>query len=134
MEKRGYASLWTGRVQSQAQLEELLHIAYTEDGDSLPSPFAAYFAIEDYDDDFREAEFREEGCRNLDELLDGFSYADVLLPRFRDRFQGRSFADVNAVILLYDFDYAGTIREAVGTQDVLRFEGSVSYADDGSRF
>ena len=61
MQKEGFVSLWVGNVDSSEELEKLLKITYTEDGDFIPSKFAQSLGIERYDDAVREAEFYDEG-------------------------------------------------------------------------
>ncbi|SFE86846.1 Immunity protein 22 [Paenibacillus algorifonticola] len=129
MEKEGYASLWLGKLDSEEQLDKLLEIDYTDEGDSVPSAFARYFGIEWYDDDFREAEFFAEEGRGSDaaNLLAGFSYEDELIPKFADLLKGGTFDEFNTVIILYNFAYNGEQGSYQDTSAQLKFIGSVPY-------
>lgn len=63
MEKEGYVSLWLGNFAKQEQVEEILQIAYSDEGDFVPSIFAVHFNITRYDD--------ADGVRwNIDSLRD----------------------------------------------------------------
>lgn len=129
MEKEGYASLWLGKLDSEQQLDELLEIEYTDDGDSVPSAFAGYFGIEWYDDDFREAEFFAEEGRGSDaaNLLAGFSYEEELIPMFADLLKGMTLDEFNTVIILYNFKYEGKQGNYQDISAQLNFIGSVPY-------
>ncbi|MEO0933237.1 MAG: immunity 22 family protein, partial [Cyanobacteria bacterium J06641_2] len=77
--------------------------------------------------DFREAEFLEESYNNIDNLLEDFSYDNIIIPRFsavisplQQRF--------NTVVLLFNFRYSGTIEEWEETV-YLKYFGSVSYGN-----
>ncbi|WP_257143018.1 immunity 22 family protein [Bacillus pseudomycoides] len=43
MEKEGVVSLWLGNMESQDFLEDYFSIKYTDDGDSIASPFKKTF-------------------------------------------------------------------------------------------
>ena len=47
MQKEGFVSFWVGNIKSSEELDNLLEISYTEDGDFIPSLFARSFDIED---------------------------------------------------------------------------------------
>ena len=127
MEEEGTVSLWLGNTDSLDSLERLLAISYPEEEeneDIINSAFATGFHIDFYDDDFLEIEFLEDGCDKLDELLESFSYADILIPKF-DRLIGSIKRRFNAVVLLYNFRYSGAIEEWQKNSTYLRFFGSV---------
>ncbi|MEO0838325.1 MAG: immunity 22 family protein [Cyanobacteria bacterium J06643_5] len=127
MEEIGTVSLWLGKTNSPESLENILQIFYSEDGDFEGSVFTRAFGINFYDDDFREAEFLEESYNNIDNLLEDFSYDNIIIPRFsavisplQQRF--------NTVVLLFNFRYSGTIEEWEETV-YLKYFGSVSYGN-----
>lgn len=127
MEKEGFVSLWVGNVQSSEELDRLLVVSYSDDGDFIPSIFAKHFEIRRYDDAVREAEYYEEASDDLNQLLEGFSYDDEIVPRFDTLVQEELPNDINAVVLLYNFKYTGEIIEATIQSNYLRFLGAVEY-------
>ncbi len=127
MEKEGFVSLWLGNVKTDAELERLLAITYSDDGDFVPSEFARHFEIVRYDDDVREAEFYEESSNDLGSLLEGFSYDDKIIPEFLSLLQNEPLDEFNTVILLYNFKYTGKIDEVTIESNHLKFIGSVEY-------
>ncbi len=127
MEQEGFVSLWLGNVQSFEELDRLLTISYSDEGDLIPSIFAKHFEIDRYDDAVREAEYYEEVRRDLNRLLEDFSYYDEIIPKFNALVQEELPNDINAVILLYNFKYTGKIVEAKISSNYLRYIGSVEY-------
>ncbi|TVX94887.1 immunity 22 family protein [Cohnella terricola] len=127
METEGNVSLWIGNIQSAEDLDRLLAVSYSDEGDFIPSIFAEHFEIHRYDDEVREAEYYEEASNDLNQLLEGFSYDDEIVPRFDTLVQEELPNDINAVVLLYNFKYTGKIIEATIQSTYLRFLGTVEY-------
>lgn len=115
MEQEGFVSLWVGNVQSSEELDRLLTVSYSDEGDFIPSIFAKHFEVRRYDDVVREAEYYEEASNDLNQLLEGFSYDDEIAPEFNTLLQEELPNDINAVILFYNFKYTGEIVEANST-------------------
>ncbi|MGM0877341.1 MAG: immunity 22 family protein [Bacillota bacterium] len=127
MQKEGFVSLWVGNINSSEELDILLNISYTEDGDFIPSIFARSFDIERYDDAVREAEFYDEADNLLSQLLEGFSYDDVIIPKFSSVCGEQLQSNYNVVILLYNFKYEGIKKETKLNTSNLEFLGAVEY-------
>ncbi|MEK3903617.1 MULTISPECIES: immunity 22 family protein [unclassified Paenibacillus] len=127
MEQEGFVSLWVGNVKSFEELDRLLMVSYSDEGDFIPSIFANHFEIRRYDDAVREAEYYEEASNNLNLLLEGFSYDDQIAPKFNTLVQEELSNDINAVILLYNFKYTGQIAEATFSSNYLKYLGTVEY-------
>lgn len=127
MEQEGFVSLWVGNVQSSEELDRLLTVSYSDEGNFIPSIFAKHFEVRRYDDAVREAEYYEEASNDLNQLLEGFSYDDEIAPKFNTLVQEELPNDINAVILLYNFKYNGEIVEATILSNYLRYLGSVEY-------
>ncbi|MEK3725439.1 MULTISPECIES: immunity 22 family protein [unclassified Paenibacillus] len=127
MKKEGFVSLWVGNVQTTHELDRLLAVSYSDEGDFVPSIFAKHFEIRRYDDAVREAEYYEEASNDLNQILEGFSYDDEIAPRFDTLVQEELPNDINAVVLLYNFKYTGEIVEATIQSNYLRFLGTVEY-------
>ncbi|OAB35022.1 immunity 22 family protein [Paenibacillus glacialis] len=127
MEKEGFVSLWVGKVQTTEELNRLLAVSYSDEGDFFPSIFAKRFEIRRYDDAVREAEYYETVSNDLNQLLEGFSYDDEIVPRFEKLVQVGLPNDINAVVLLYNFKHTGEIVEAPILSNYLRFLGTIEY-------
>ena len=127
MEQEGFVSLWVGNVQSSEELDRLLTVSYSDEGDFIPSIFAKHFEVRRYDDAVREAEYYEEASKDLNQLLEGFSYDDEIAPKFNTLVQEELPNGINAVILLYNFRYTGEIVEATIQSNYLRYLGTVEY-------
>lgn len=127
MEQEGFVSLWVGNVQSSEEMDRLLTVSYSDEGDFIPSIFAKHFEVRRYDDAVREAEYYEEASNDLNQLLEGFSYDDEITPKFNTLVQEELPNDINAVILLYNFKYTGEIVEATIQSNYLRYFGTVEY-------
>ncbi|GAA0135150.1 immunity 22 family protein [Paenibacillus sp. YSY-4.3] len=127
MEQERLVSLWVGNVQSSEELDRLLAVSYSDEGDFIPSIFAKHFEIDRYDDAVREAEYYDEASSVLNQLLEGFSYDDEIIPRFTNLVQEGLTDGFNAVVLLYNFKYTGEIFEANVQSNYFRFLGAVEY-------
>ena len=81
--------------------------------------------IDDIDEDFIEKTVRELGNNNINELLEGCSYEDVVILNIV-RLRGQKLDNIfNSVILMYNFEYEGG-RE-FNKSDKVEFIGTISY-------
>jgi len=120
----GFVSAWIGHAASSDVLDAAVSSTYTEDGDSLGSPFGRAFTIEHYDSAAREARYLERPAQSLEELLSGASYEDVVVPRLSAC--ASSPVEGNCVVLLYDCRHDGPTRWD-SEQLALRYVGTVRY-------
>ncbi|WP_141993219.1 immunity 22 family protein [Bacillus sp. B4EP4a] len=127
MQKEGFVSFWVGNINTSEELDNLLEISYTEDGDFIPSMFARSFGIERYDDAVREADFYDEADNSLSRLLEGFSYDDDIIPEFSTLCGAQLPSEYNVVILLYNFKYEGIKKKTAINKSNLEFLGAVEY-------
>ncbi|WP_410983054.1 immunity 22 family protein [Bacillus cereus] len=128
MEYRGMVSLWLGTTKSFYQLQEYVDMEYTEDGDNIDSKFGVNFGFGYYDEDQIEMMFYEEPKIHIEEVLQDFSYSEIIIPRFKDLMKRVDVEDnINSVIVLYDFQYDA--EKAKDTYKGLEFifVGAVSY-------
>ena len=126
MQEKGVVSLWVGQADSPDALDAYLLVDYSEDGDLIQSPFARDFGIRYYDEDFREAQHYEKPSRSVRDLLKGYSYDSVIIPKFVELL-GESFPDdVTAVILLYNFKHDTRVESYDGGAVRLRYMGAVA--------
>ena len=116
-------SLWVGVASSVDALEQALAEQFSVDGDSEGSAFSRAFKIDNYNDDFREAELRPlSGGWSI--VFSGFSSEEALASKFSEICPCLP-AGFNCLIVLYDFNYEGCVREAQVSGLFLRFVGSV---------
>jgi len=113
MKKVNVVSIWFGNLESESELFEFVQEKYDENGVFIPSPFMESFGTGKYDPDFQEVFFEENISK--EDLLE-VSYAETFVNKI-DTISG------NSVILLYDFYYAGQVREASN----FRFIGTFDY-------
>ncbi|WP_259425110.1 immunity 22 family protein [Bacillus velezensis] len=131
MERQNYVSLWIGSIKDNESLSKYVELVYNEDeGDFLPSQFLIDFDIDidDLDEDFIEKVAHENSRNNLPALIDGCSYDSVILPRFEDIVGTTLLPDqINAAVLLYNFEYDGREKEINAKNYSFKFIGAVSY-------
>lgn len=126
MKKEGMVSLWLGDSESFDRLNSFLKIEFSEDGDPLGSEFSRELGLEYIDEDFSESECVGR-THSLGEALDGFSYNEIIAPRFIDKVGEILDKEINAVILLYNFEYLGMKSNIVRPGITLQFIGSLPY-------
>lgn len=82
---------------------------YTEDGEWEPSEFLNDFNIDmdDVEEDFIEKVRYEEVSDDLECLLSGCSYEDVVIPNIKKNVGNIGGKNINTVILVYNFEYSG---------------------------
>lgn len=127
MQKENSVSLWLGNIKLSKDLNKYLKVKYSVDGDLIPSDFAKDFKIRRYDDDFREAEFYEEPSNNIYELLEGFSYDNVIIDYFKSILKETLSESYNTVILLYNFEYDSSVIEINNSSGYFKYIGSTKY-------
>jgi Immunity protein 22 len=126
MEEQGIISLWLAKSMSSDELDKVLQVFYSEDGDFEGSEFTRGFQINFYDENFKESEFFEESKDSLESLLEGFSCDSIIVPRF-SKIIGSLKESFNAVILLYNFRHDSNVLEWQYREIDFKFFGSVSY-------
>ncbi|GJJ24853.1 immunity 22 family protein [Bacillus velezensis] len=130
MERQNYVSLWIGSIKDNESLSKYVELVYNEDeGDFLPSQFLIDFDIDidDLDEDFIEKVAHENNRNNLPALIDGCSYDSVILPRFENMVGIALPEQINAAVLLYNFEYDGREKEITAKNYSFKFIGAVSY-------
>lgn len=128
MEYSGMVSVWFGDSKSFENIEEYVDIEYTEDGDSIDSKFGTNFEFGYYDEDNIEICFCEDPQKNIDDILNDFSYSEVIIPNIKELLNGDNLAYwINSVILLYDFQY-DEAKSGDETENIeIKFIGTVPY-------
>ncbi|MCY8836669.1 immunity 22 family protein [Bacillus atrophaeus] len=130
MERQNYVSLWIGSIKDDESLSKYVELDYNEDeGDFLPSQFLIDFDIDidDLDEDFIEKVAHKKTCNNLSTLIGGCSYDSVILPRFENMVGTTIPEQINAAVLLYNFEYDGIEKEINAKNYSFKFIGAVSY-------
>ncbi len=146
--KLGNASLWVGTFESEEQVDEYVEAMYREcenerdcDNcnlevcveDDIYSVFEKKFLCDNKyycDEDFREVTFHEKAVKSIDALIEGHSYDDQIVPKFMESVQGAKDVEGNTVIILYDCDYKGEIKNDVGENYKIEYIGTVEFDSD----
>lgn len=125
-DKDNYASLWLCKVDSEEILQEYVRIDYEKEDEEIPFEMGCDFHISWYDEDFFEASYRP-GLRGWD-LLKDHSYIKDVFPELIKKFQDVMDDKFNSVILIYNMEYAGNIREVENNKyGFFKFVGSFKY-------
>ncbi|MBU8572160.1 immunity 22 family protein [Bacillus subtilis] len=130
MERQNFVSLWIGSINDDESLSKYVELDYNEDeGDFSPSQFLIDFDIDidELDEDFIEKVAHEKNCNNLSELIGGCSYDSVILPRFENIVGTAIPEQINAAVLLYNFEYDGREKEINAKNYTFKFIGAVPY-------
>ena len=101
---------------------------YTEDGDSISSKFGVNFGFGYYDEDHIEIMFYKEPKIHIEEILQDFSYSEIIIPKFKNLIEKENVENcINSVILLYDFQYdAEKVKDTYEGLEFI-FIGAVPY-------
>ncbi|MCI0765529.1 immunity 22 family protein [Bacillus sp. TL12] len=129
MEKEGMVSLWLGNIESEDFLEDYFHIKYTEDGDSILSPFIKdyHICMYDIDEDFIEIEFYLKRSDHLETLLAGCSYEEVVIPQMKRCASNMLEMKYNTIIMIYNYEYSGEITNKNENRYEMKYIGAVPY-------
>ncbi len=105
MERSGKVSLWLGVFENRDDFFDYINVLYDEDGNSILSKFQTDYEITKYDPDKMESDWIEVRCNSINELLEGFSYDDIIIPQFSEVINSKNIQKYNSIILIYDFEY-----------------------------
>ena len=124
--KDNYVSLWLCKVNSEQKLEEYVDLDYDKvENDEIPFELGCDFLISWYDEDFLVISYKPED-KGWD-LLKEHSYMEDLLPGLIERFQDEMDDKFNSVILIYNLDYDGNVKEVENQYGYFKFIGSFKY-------
>ena len=122
MIKENKVSLWLGTFNSSDDFNEYCELKFDEDGNYIKSQFQNEFNILKYDLDAFEKDWISDSCSNVESLLVGFSYDNVIIPKFDKLINHEKIKDYNSILLLFNFEYDGehvnSRMEYVGCVDV----------------
>lgn len=128
-EEPGYVSLWLGTIKTKPiddMLVQYLAFEYDEDGNAIHPPFSHDFEIEEFAEDFREAGILDEPKHRIEDMLQGCSYEDEVIPLFQNLIDKTLMLETfNTVILLYNFNYHGKVKHVSNEQMDMIYIGSV---------
>ena len=114
MNKENRVSIWFGNFKTEDLFNDFLRETYDDKGD-VYSKFMDEFKIDYIDSDYQETLYDRE-----------INYAKLEMASYSESFLDKVnvvFLDYNCVILLYDFDYKGGVKESNG----LEFYGVLDY-------
>lgn len=124
-DKNNYASLWLCEVDSEEILDDYVSIDYEKEDGEIPFGLGRDFNIRWYDEDFFEFSYSSD-TKGWD-LLVGHSYMDDILSNLIDKFNDDMDQKFNGVILLYNKDYEGNVKEIENQYGYFKFVGSFKY-------
>lgn len=129
MEQEGVVSIWMGNTKSQEDLDGYVYLIYNDEGEWVPSQFLSDFNIDmdDIDEHFIEKVHFNSHNDKLDELLNGCSYFEKVIPNICEKSGEKIDEKVNTVILVYNYNYSGEILNASQEGYNLNYYGSVDY-------
>ena len=108
-------------------LNEYVEFGYDDDAEIVPSRFMVDFDLEQWDEDFREIEFREEHWTTVATALEGCYCEDQIIPQFEQQI-GKTFDfPVNSLILLFDYNHERETKKASSGGISMRFMGVATY-------
>lgn len=116
MENPQKVTLFIGKFSSQKTLNSFLKEHYNED-DEVSSKFMEAFQIEYIDHDFQEVDFYTNKTTK-EAIFKDFSYATSFITEIPKR----NWKAYNSIILLYNFEYLGTIKEIENLKFIATFE------------
>lgn len=120
-------SLWIGQAAAKTTFEEALAPEFSADGDFLGSAFSRAFGVGYYDEGLKESEYREAPRQGLGSLLEGISYAEVVVPRLQAAVSEP--VEGNCFVLLHDYRHAGPRSWATEGLS-MRYVATVEYDAD----
>jgi hypothetical protein len=127
MRQDGFVSLWIGKASTAAELDEYIRLGYTDDGELRPSQFMLDFALPQWDESCREAEFYEKDTTTVRDILSGFSYDGQIIPQFERMVAPELPMAANAAVLLYNFNHQPASATASDGLVSLHFVGVAEY-------
>jgi hypothetical protein len=116
-------SVWVGKTPSWDVLDKCLTFRFTEDGDAIPCPFGEAFDINWFDEDLREATVAPVATSSLQELLCRSSKGMELAVKLTRIGWKPDSGLYNAAVVLYDFNYSGSVARAEIGDVYLQFAG-----------
>ena len=106
-------------------MREYADIDYEMDDDEIPFLLGCDFLISWYGEDFFGASYRPD--QKGWDLLKDHSYMEDVLPDVIDKFQDVMDDKFNSVILIYNLEYGGNIKEVENQYGYFKFVGSFKY-------
>ncbi|MEH6980059.1 immunity 22 family protein [Bacillus pseudomycoides] len=86
-----------------------------------------HICMYDIDEDFIEKEFYLKRSDNLEALLTGCSYEEVVIPQMK-RFASNTLEmKYNTIIMIYNYEYSGEITNKNENLYEMKYIGAVSY-------
>lgn len=127
MEHEGTVSIWLGKCVDIKDLQHYLQVNYSKFGDYLNSKFEMDFKFECFDEDLKEINFIERDSDSFSDIIKDQSFSENIISDYGKKFTDKLDREYNSIILLYDFNYDGSIKEASGDNVYVKFVGSFKY-------
>ena len=130
MEKEGIVSIWLGLSDSMEEFQGYLQVYYTEEIDFINSQFEKDFEIQCFDEDLREISFIEQASTSFSLLFSKHSYCESIVSNYLHKHGDELDRQYNSIILLYDYNYTGSIKDVSHKGLFIKFLGAVDYNRD----
>lgn len=124
-DRENFVSIWAGNLDSRQKFDRFFEERIEEDA-SIEDPlnnFAESIGIGFYDHDFQEAVFNDDGAVSLRIMLEALSFPTSYIDQAAAAANQSNLGEVNTVMALYNFYYAGTVK----ADAPLRFVGAFAY-------
>ena len=130
MEKEGVVSIWLGESDSIKDFQQYVQVYYSEEGNFINSKFEKDFDIECFDEDLREMNHLEQSSKSFSLILSNHSFCESIISNYILKFNDTLDIEYNCIILIYDFDYKGFIKEVSHSKMFIKFIGAIDYSKD----
>ena len=127
MEKEAVVSIWLGKSDSINEFQQYLQAYYTEEGNFVDSKFQRDFHIDCFDEDLKEMNYLEQSTNLFSLIVSNHSFCESIISNYIKEWDDELDIEYNSIILLYDFDYMGGIKEGNHKGLIIKFIGAIDY-------
>jgi len=128
VEKEGVVSIWLGKSDSIKDFQQYLQANYSEEGNYINSKFEQDFDIDCFDEDLREMNYLEDPSNSFSLIVSNHSYCESIISNYLKKLDDELDMEYDCIILLYDFDYMGNIKEVSHKGISIKFIGPCDYS------
>ncbi|OAA94000.1 immunity 22 family protein [Clostridium coskatii] len=127
MEYEGIVSIWLAKCEDIKDLQHYLQVNYSNFGDYLNSKFEKNFNVECFDEELKEINFIERDSDLFSDIMKDQSFSQNIISDYNKKFSDKLDRKYNSIILLYNFNYDGSIGEDQDNSVYVKFIGSFKY-------
>jgi len=127
MEYEGIVSIWLAKCADIKDLQHYLQVNYSNFGDYLNSKFEKDFNVHCFDEELKEINFIGRDSDSFSDIMRDQSFSQNVVLDYSKNFSDKLDRKYNSIILLYNFNYDGSIKEAQDNNVYVKFIGSFKY-------